>query len=119
MCWITVSAGTMMSVTLAFRNKMFCQLNFVNCLSHTNMYSDKLKNEFEPVLKFFDVIPTGNIFNDITKLAEALSSTKNNMNDKITRYFFDYYDMDGNGKIDRDEFKRLVKDIGQALVRFV
>jgi len=81
----------------------------------TTMYSEKLKNEFEPVLKFFDVKPTGNIFQDITSLAETLSSNKHSMNDKLTRYFFDYYDVDGNGEIDRDEFKRLVKDIGQAL----
>ncbi|KAF0971945.1 hypothetical protein FDP41_009641 [Naegleria fowleri] len=76
-------------------------------------YSQKLKTEFEPVLRFFEVKPTGNLFKDLTLLAEAIEGAK--IDEKLTKFFFDFYDRDGNGTISRDELSVLVRDIGEAM----
>lgn len=76
-------------------------------------YSSKLKTEFEPVLRFFEVKPTGNLFKDLTLLAEAIEGAK--IDEKLTKFFFTFYDRDGNGTISRDELSVLVRDIGEAM----
>lgn len=53
-------------------------------------YSKKLAAEFEPVLRFFDIKPSGNLFKDITLLSEAIEGTK--IDEKLTKYFFEFYD---------------------------
>ena len=52
--------------------------------------ANKIKTEFEPVLKFFGVNPTGNLFKDISLLTSAIETT--NIDEKLTKYFFEFYD---------------------------
>lgn len=80
----------------------------------TNTYqSHTLKTEFEPVLRFFEVQPSGNLFRDVSTLATAIENAQ--INTKLTRYFFDHYDRDGNGKIDKTEFRTLMHDLSEAM----
>jgi hypothetical protein len=66
---------------------------------------NKLKVDFEPVLEFFNVAPTGNLFADVTALARAMEETK--IDEKLTRFFFDYYDKNANGMLCYYYYKRL------------
>jgi len=65
----------------------------------SQMYSEKLLTDFQPVLRFFNVAVTGNFFGDLLALSDALNDfSKDAMDDKIVQMFFNYYDADSNGK---------------------
>lgn len=42
----------------------------------SQQYTDKIKSEFGPVLTFFGVTPSGNLFKDITNLSVRENITK-------------------------------------------
>ncbi len=73
----------------------------------------KIQDKIDPVLEFFGIVPSGNIFIDMQKLAEAIESDK--IDNRVIKMFFDYYDRDENGGIDRQEFHLLIRDLGKAI----
>lgn len=76
----------------------------------------QLRGELVPVLEFFDNPMTGSFSTDFTILLSKLGEFAKNFGDTkfMTTYHqlsFKYYDKDGNGTIDRDEFKKIMDDM--------
>jgi len=70
-------------------------------------------NHFLPLLKLFDLKPTGTMVGDAAFfIAEASEA---NIPKKVALYLFKHYDTDGSGSIERSEGTELVKDISLAL----
>jgi len=75
------------------------------------MHSKHLTNKFEPIMKFFEIPSSGNLFSDIKQLA-TVQLTDSWLETRLYRIMFAAYDTDGNGTIDNEELGRLLHDIG-------
>lgn len=73
-----------------------------------------MKAAFEPLLKFFGIKSTGNIFKDVDLLAGILENEQECMT-KIFENIFDIYDTNHSKTIDAEELNVLLQDIGEAI----
>ena len=79
--------------------------------------ADQLRRELIPVLEFFNCPQTGSFAADIAILLGKLSTFAQSFGhsaefmDTYYRLTFAYYDKDGNGTIDREEWKLIMDDM--------
>jgi len=75
--------------------------------------AEQAKKEFEVILKFFGIPPTGNFMNDLTKLTN-IELKPETIENNLYRFMFNCYDSDGSGTIDASELKQVLVDIGHV-----
>lgn len=78
--------------------------------------SKSLKSDFEKLFILFGVKVSGNVFVDIQQLAQV---DKQIIQTNFINFFFDNYDKDASGAIDKKELAELVQDVGAGVGRKV
>jgi Ca2+-binding EF-hand superfamily protein len=80
-----------------------------------NTISNKIKEDFEGILRFFKIQTTENIFIDIFNLRKEINNEERFL-DNILTYLFNIYDTDNNGSIDKNELGPLLKDVLETIL---
>lgn len=80
----------------------------------TRLEASNIRATMNVILKFFGATPTNNFIKDLEQLSSFEDSYFCN---QLAKHFFNHYDKNGNGKIDRTEWKRLGKDIEAVVGR--
>jgi len=75
--------------------------------------AEQAKKEFEVILRFFGIPPSGNFMSDLTKLTNV-DLKPEAIEKNLYRFMFNCYDNDGNGSIDASELKKVLVDIGHV-----
>jgi Ca2+-binding EF-hand superfamily protein len=83
-------------------------------LNHIKLKKSDFRQAMEAILKFFGRQPSGNFIFDLQQLS---GFEDDEFSDNLAKYFFAFYDKNGNNLIDRNEYKKLGKDIEQVLGR--
>eukprot|EP01130_Rhizamoeba_saxonica_P003493 TRINITY_DN1473_c0_g2_i3.p1 TRINITY_DN1473_c0_g2~~TRINITY_DN1473_c0_g2_i3.p1 ORF type:complete len:117 (-),score=25.68 TRINITY_DN1473_c0_g2_i3:915-1265(-) len=75
------------------------------------MACEKTKGDFETILKFFDIEPSGNYLADVSKIA-SIENISDRIQENFFKYMFRMYDTDNNGSINSAELRNILIDIG-------
>lgn len=106
-----------------------------NYVSFSSGNLKKMSADFKPILEFFEIKPSGNMMRDMILLIEAITEQNPEINEKeatnpldkdltrfekqiikrMNKFLFQYYDTDRDNKLNHEELKHLLRDMGNML----